>query len=117
MTQRSRRRIEDRVEDLAAKGRVFSEKQFNAILRVLHPDTRDKATAKEKDAAFDMIFTKRDILVIGAALKAKMKAKHAAAAEKAAAEGKPPPPEPEYPEFREDGRGAGACARTNPALR
>ena len=91
-------RIKDRVEREIAKGRVFSEKQFNAIVRVLHPDSRKAASEEDLNAAFDLIWTKRDILVVGAALKAKMKAKHAAAAAQAAAEGKPPPPKPEEPD-------------------
>jgi hypothetical protein len=56
-------RVEARMAKENANGRVFTKKQFMAIVRCLHNDRRKAASAEDLDAAFGLFWGARDRLM------------------------------------------------------
>jgi hypothetical protein len=93
--------VETRIAKEAGRGRVFTEKQFNAIVRVLHADSRKSASEKDLNAAFDLVWKARDRLIVRdkkPTLREAMAEREAKKAAEAAGQPAPAPPREEEPD-------------------
>jgi hypothetical protein len=57
-------RVEARMAELEARGRVFTEQEFTSIQRCLHPDSRRTASEKALTTAFQLFEGARNRLVL-----------------------------------------------------